>query len=123
VSLSRGCLEGEFCCCGEERLGEECGEERCRELTRRDVGVKMGLRLRRRLGRRRVDGSGCKLGDVGCLSGGWASLGDYLFVFFFLQLVKEGALVTYTSKQEGRHCSYIHERRRIETKNAQQVCD
>jgi hypothetical protein len=84
VSLSRGCLGGEFCCCcGEERLGEECGEERWQGADERDVGVKMGLRLRRRLGRRRVDGSGCELDDVWCLSGGWASLRIYLFVFFF----------------------------------------
>jgi hypothetical protein len=64
-------------------LEKKCGEGRCRELTRGDVGVKMGLRLRRRPGRRRVDGSGCELDDVWCLSGGWASLRIYLFVFFF----------------------------------------
>jgi hypothetical protein len=46
-------------------------------------------------------GSGCELGDVWCLNGGWASPRLYLFVFFFLRLVKEGALVTLTSKQEG----------------------
>jgi hypothetical protein len=59
------------------------GREMQRELTRGDVGVKMGLRLRRRLGRRRVDAWQVESEDVWWLSGGWASLGIYLFVFFF----------------------------------------
>jgi hypothetical protein len=64
----------------EKSVGKRDAE---RADSRGDVGVKMGLRLRRRLGRRRVDGWQVELGDVGCLSGGWASLGIYLFVFFF----------------------------------------
>ena len=52
MSQYKECLEGEFCVVLKVRSKNSAGKR----ADKKSIGVKMVLRLRRRLGRRRVDG-------------------------------------------------------------------